>query len=207
MGYIYKIKNDINNKVYIGKTEFDLEKRFKEHIKDSQRYYEGRPLYKAMHKYGIEHFKIELLEECDNLEERERYWIQFYNSYHYGYNATLGGDGKTLIDYNLVIDKFLQGLTITEIAKELNRDVGHLSKILKLKGITEKQIKEQSKVQKKEVIMLNKNTLNTLRKFNSVAEAAAYCIEQGLSKDTVSGISSHICQCCNGIRKSAYQHK
>ena len=55
--------------------------------------------------------------------------------------------------------------------------------------------------------MLNKNTLNILKEFNSVAEAAAYCIEQGLSKDTISGISSHICQCCNGIRKNAYQHK
>jgi predicted GIY-YIG superfamily endonuclease len=35
MAYIYKIVNDINNKVYIGKTEFSIEKRFSEHCKDS----------------------------------------------------------------------------------------------------------------------------------------------------------------------------
>ena len=34
MAYIYVIKNDINNKVYIGKTNFSIEKRFKEHLKD-----------------------------------------------------------------------------------------------------------------------------------------------------------------------------
>lgn len=73
MGYIYKIVNDINNKIYIGKTEFNIEKRFKEHCQDSKKGYENRPLYKAMNKYGIEHFSIEKIEECNNLEEREKY--------------------------------------------------------------------------------------------------------------------------------------
>ena len=122
MGYIYKITNDINDKVYIGKTEFDIEKRFKEHYQESFRQCEEkRPLYNAINKYGIEHFKIELIEECDNLEEREKYWIEFFDSYYKGYNATLGGDGKTLINYDLVVEKFQQGMTITQIAKEINK--------------------------------------------------------------------------------------
>ena len=91
MGYIYKIVNDINNKIYIGKTEFNIQKRFEEHIRDSQKEHKNRPLYNAMNKYGIQHFKIELIEECNNLEEREKYWISFYDSYKNGYNATLGG--------------------------------------------------------------------------------------------------------------------
>ena len=102
MAYIYQIKNDINEKIYIGKTEFSIEKRFKEHCHDAfiERN-EKRPLYAAMRKYGIEHFHISLIEETDNPEEREKYWIEYYQSFKYGYNATMGGDGKKYIDYNL----------------------------------------------------------------------------------------------------------
>ena len=60
MPYIYKITNDINNKVYIGKTLSTIDKRWKEHQRDSQkRRCEQRPLYSAIRKYGIEHFHIE----------------------------------------------------------------------------------------------------------------------------------------------------
>ena len=97
MAYIYQITNDINGKIYIGKTEFSLEKRFKEHCQDAFRERcEKRPLYAAMRKYGIEHFHIELLEETDNPEERETFWIEEKQSFKFGYNATLGGDGKFL---------------------------------------------------------------------------------------------------------------
>lgn len=70
---IYKITNDINNKIYVGKTSNTLEQRFKEHCVDCQkREEEKRPLYSAMKKYGIEHFKISLIEECSIEEEDER---------------------------------------------------------------------------------------------------------------------------------------
>ena len=78
MSKIYKIINDINDKIYIGKTVFSIDKRFKEHCCDAfkQRNKE-RPLYKAMREYGIEHFYIELIEECDDnlASDREIYWI------------------------------------------------------------------------------------------------------------------------------------
>ena len=59
-GFIYKITNDINDKVYIGKTTLSsVEDRFQEHLKDSQRVrFEKRPLYNAISKYGIENFHI-----------------------------------------------------------------------------------------------------------------------------------------------------
>lgn len=49
---------------------------------------------RAIHKYGREHFKIELIEEVpvETLNEREKYWIDFYDSYNTGYNLTLGGN-------------------------------------------------------------------------------------------------------------------
>lgn len=56
-GYIYIIKNDINNNVYIGKTVQDITKRFNKHKNDMYRAkYEKRPLYSAFNKYGVEHF-------------------------------------------------------------------------------------------------------------------------------------------------------
>ena len=104
MAYIYQIVNDINQKIYIGKTEFSLEKRFKEHCKDAfKREKEKRPLYSAIRKYGPENFHIELIEITEYPEEREIYWIKEKDSYKKGYNATLGGRGKRYINYNQVI--------------------------------------------------------------------------------------------------------
>ena len=56
-----------------------------------------------MRKYGIEHFHIELIEETDNPEEREVFWIENKRSFKNGYNATVGGDGKKYIDYDIII--------------------------------------------------------------------------------------------------------
>ena len=97
MGRIYKITNDINNKVYIGQTIKTLTKRWQQHkCNSTKEYFKQIVLYKAFKKYGIEHFHIEEIEEVENdlLDEREKYWIQYYNCYgNNGYNATIGGDG------------------------------------------------------------------------------------------------------------------
>lgn len=99
MNYIYKITNDITNKIYIGQTTKTIEKRWQEHLKEAlnTNSKKNTALYASMRKYGIEHFHIELVEEVDesiSLDEREQYWIAFYNSYGqpYGYNETIGGN-------------------------------------------------------------------------------------------------------------------
>lgn len=208
MGYIYKITNDINNKVYIGKTEFDVQKRFQEHIKDSKKNSKNRPLYKAMNKYGVQHFSIEIIEECDNLEQREKYWIKYYDSYKNGYNATLGGDGKAYIDYDLILRLFAEGYNVIEIANKTKHDCKHISQILREKGsISAQQIHDRRmKNLEKEVVMVDSKTKKEIKHFKSIAEAGRYCINNNLSKDTVDGVSSHISQCCRGKRKTAYQH-
>lgn len=116
MGYIYKITNDKNGKMYVGKTEhINPEDRWKEHLQDYQKERcEKRPLYEAMNKYGVEHFHFEVIEETKNEEEsctREQYWINELRTYIgfcdcNGYNATLGGDGKSYLnlDEKEVID-------------------------------------------------------------------------------------------------------
>ena len=64
-GFIYKITNDINGKIYIGKTLNSLEHRFNEHKRASRKKCcENRPLYSAMRKYGVENFSITLIEKA-----------------------------------------------------------------------------------------------------------------------------------------------
>ena len=67
MGYIYKIVNNVNDKVYVGKTCRTLTIRWKEHCKHCN---EGvdYPIYRAMKKYGIDAFHMELIEECNNTD-------------------------------------------------------------------------------------------------------------------------------------------
>lgn len=95
MGYVYKITNNINNKIYVGMTRYTIQKRWQEHKNKYKK--KNTHLYFAMRKYGIENFSIEVIEECkeEDLILREAYWIQFYNSYNDGYNMTEGkGEGN-----------------------------------------------------------------------------------------------------------------
>lgn len=94
---IYKITNKINGKIYIGQS-VDIFYRWKAHSKCLGK--SEYPLYNDMEKYGIENFTFEILELCtkENLSDRERYYIEKFNSYIYyensnGYNITLGGYG------------------------------------------------------------------------------------------------------------------
>ena len=200
MSYIYKITNDINNKIYIGKTNFSIERRFKEHCKEAKKLRaKNRPLYNAMNKYGIEHFHIEVIEETNFPEERERYWIEYYGSFKYGYNATLGGDGKNYLDYDLIFSLYKEGKTITEIAKLLKSDPGHCSKILEQYGITkeEKQYRKRQAIQKT-IIQLDKETEEIIEIYPSIIEAYKTLGKQH---------SGHIAEVCNGKRNSAYGYK
>lgn len=55
IGYIYKITNKINGKVYIGKTTKTVQERWKEHLRESRtERSENRPLYRAIRKYGVD---------------------------------------------------------------------------------------------------------------------------------------------------------
>lgn len=113
LGKIYIITNDLNNKVYIGQTIRSLHTRFLCHCsKDNGK---GKNMYikKAIQKYGREHFKIDLIEEVDEklLDEREIYWIKFYNSFENGYNLTEGGNSNRLVlttplENNIDINEF-----------------------------------------------------------------------------------------------------
>lgn len=89
-GYIYKTTNLKNTKIYIGKH--------KSNSFDFNYYGSGKIIRRAFKKYGKDSFKVELLEECESLEElntRERYWIDILDSRNpkIGYNLQFGGTG------------------------------------------------------------------------------------------------------------------
>lgn len=96
---IYKATNKINNKVYIGQTTQKLEKRITSHIRESKRE-NNRPFLSSINKYGINNFTFETIDFANNLDElndKEIYWINFYNSVSpNGYNITGGGQGKKM---------------------------------------------------------------------------------------------------------------
>lgn len=205
-GRIYKIYNDINDKVYIGKTVNTLDKRFKQHKKDSTKSRcEKRPLYNAMNKYGVEHFYIELIEECElnELSTREIYWIEYYNSYKMGYNATKGGDGKILYDYNLIIELYKQGLTVKEIATLIGCDnkVVHTALYNCNINTYSNMIAKSSK----KVSAYDKNN-NLIAEFNSESDAARWLIKQGIAKtDSIKNVGNALGRVARGQRKTAYK--
>lgn len=66
--FIYKIVNDINQKVYIGKTN-NFTNRYKQHFsKTNLKKDPSKVLYLAMNKYGFEHFTMSIIEECNENE-------------------------------------------------------------------------------------------------------------------------------------------
>jgi len=91
---IYKLKNKINDKIYIGQTIKKLSERISGHIKSNS------PIGRAIRKYGLESFDISIVdiaEDKNTLNEKEKYWIKFYDSkVPNGYNLASGGDGGDL---------------------------------------------------------------------------------------------------------------
>ena len=99
---IYCFRNTINNKCYVGQAE-QLRKRLLHHINNFKNCRYDAPLYRAMTKYGLDAFEVEILKIVDGLSDRmeikkkldefEIYYIKHLNSYApNGYNQTHGGD-------------------------------------------------------------------------------------------------------------------
>lgn len=206
MAYIYQIVNKINGKIYVGKTEHSIEKRFKEHCSDAFRpSMEKRPLYRAMQKYGIENFSIELIEETDQPEVREIYWIEQLSSFKNGYNATLGGDGTRYLDYDLIVATYQELKSEIDTAKKLNIDAGSVQIALKSR---DEKIYTSQEVNKQKygtvVKQLDKNTGELIQVFATAKEAARYIRPNTTS---IGGVLSHITDVCKGKRQTAYGYK
>lgn len=94
---IYKITNTVTNRSYIGYTKQDLNVRWKQHYTQALKENKNRKFYNAIRKYGISSWTTEVLDETDTVsaaKAKEVFYIEKFNTYNFGYNATKGGDGN-----------------------------------------------------------------------------------------------------------------
>lgn len=102
--YAYR-KADNKQIVYVGQTS-DLYSRHKQHIdydpfNPNNKEYDY-PLSRGVRKYGQDYYELIILEEnvlSTQMDERERYWIAYYDTYWHGYNQTPGGSNPTKPTY------------------------------------------------------------------------------------------------------------
>lgn len=199
MGIIYIIKNSINEKVYIGQTSRTLEIRWKEYLRHYK--YGSQAIYTAMRKYGIDHFFVEKIEECeeDRLDEREMYWIQHYDSFNNGYNSTLGGRFENMATNRVeeVLQLWEQGNTVNKIVEKTSLNVETVRGYLNKNNIGHSEIRERAnkaiaKSKSKPVFQYDRNH-NFIKEWESTMEIER---ELGINHRNVSAV-------CNGKRKTA----
>lgn len=193
-GYIYVIKNNFNNKVYVGQTSTTIEDRFKRHCKDGRYETNENSIDYIIYKKGAENFFVELLEQCPRelLNEREIYWINKYNSYKNGYNLTLGGEGNKLYttkEIQQAISLYQKGIAINKIVEQTGMSLSTLYKYLQSQGISLRDRTEQQNnaalenlklATEKNKIKVKNITLNII--YNSKKEALQDMINKGYSK-------------------------
>jgi group I intron endonuclease len=96
---IYAIRNNITQKFYVGMTHGSIYNRIRGHLYVAQHKQNNQfAIYKTLRKHSLDSFDVaivELVDESISLQEREQYYISLYDSFHNGYNMTIGGEGWT----------------------------------------------------------------------------------------------------------------
>ncbi len=138
---IYLIKNKINGKVYVGQS-LHPQQRFKEHCYNNV----NSIIHKAIKKYGRENFEFVVLEKnVLNYNEREKYWINFYNSIvPHGYNITEGGENPPVLKGICNPCSLLSYEQIIKIKNDLKNT-----------SLSYSQLGEKYKVSKKTILRIN----------------------------------------------------
>jgi len=202
MGYIYKITNRIDKKIYVGQTIGDLERRWKGHLNKGSN---CRYLKSAINKYGVDNFEFQLV--CitfdNNLDDMEIKYIEQYNCLvPNGYNLRLGGNsGRHNAETKQKISETLKN----GYKNGLIHSKSQLGK--KHSEIHKKRISEANKGRKLNQESINKMIItrriyktiqfdihgNRLNSFDSCKEAGEY----------IGTTTANICMSCNGKRKTA----
>jgi hypothetical protein len=113
-------KHNLNEKYYIGYSSLTMEERLHKHYLNALSGIDTH-FYRAIRKYGIDSIKSEILCECETQEqaiEKEKYYIEYYNTYKTGYNMTTGGDGGNICKllpkekYEKYIEKLIKRTTL-----------------------------------------------------------------------------------------------
>lgn len=231
-GYIYKIYNDINDKLYIGQTIRTVKKRWANHKHVTNNNVDNLPIHCAMRKYGIELFHIVEIEKCsfnskeklkEELDEKEKFYISTYGCrIPNGYNISNGGKGvsgfncREIISYDPYTGETLYYSSIDEASIENNVPTSDIivcckgkkcsigGKIFKYKedGIKKEDIEQYFETHP---IITQYNLYGEkLNCFYSSTEAGEYIKEIKHMNKSVSTILKNITGCCRGDRQTAY---
>ncbi len=119
-----------------------LHDRWMAHMKPSTLKRKGTyKIYNAMNKYGKENFMCEILEDnvpIDELNNKEIYYIEKYDSFINGYNSTKGGDGRVInneYDVEKIVNDYISGKSSSEISKEYGVCSTTIARVLHSKNI------------------------------------------------------------------------
>lgn len=210
---IYKITNIINGKSYIGQTVKTFNERYnfkgqgaervqgylkfrKKNVNSyGSKFYHNNHLLKAIEKYGVENFTVDIIDKTDSLVElnkKEIYWISYYDSFSNGYNHCVGGGNTTGYKFSEEAKNKMSMTRKGIHAGEKNPNFGNrYSDEIRLKMSKARKGKCLGSENGKSVKVIN---LDTMEIFNSCAEASAkYSIN-----------SSNLTVCCQ--RKEVGKH-
>lgn len=201
IGHLYTIVNLTNGKEYIGKTYDSIDRRFKQHISKAKSG-SNSPIHKAFRKYGVDNFKIYLLDNYPEsiLEQEEVKAIQLYETFTNGYNATLGGDGRRYINDNLIITEYAKTPVLAKISRNLNIDIKTIKKALQANNIevlSHKEIVSKVLPDLRPILLVEQNIV-----FDNIILCAEYLINSGISKTSQTRTKESIYRVCKGLRKS-----
>jgi len=213
---IYKSTNKITEKIYIGQTTHTLDKRIKNHIKESK-IESNRPFMTSIKNYGIGNFVFEIIDSADNLNElndKEIYWIDFYNSVSpNGYNVTGGGQGKKMISTNELSRRISKGLQNSEKWQKTKNSEEYKKKFLcrnKGKKFTPKHKEKIWEKNKERILKFNKSTSKewiVVDKENNIIRMTGkeeYFEKLGMDTGDVSKMSKILSQGKNRKRYNGY---
>ena len=197
MGYIYKITNDINGKVYIGQTVRPVWKRWINHVYQATHKEKSScpHLHRAIRKYGVDSFTCEPIVEASDmvLDDLERYWINYYDSTNTGYNITVGGkNGCRTTDDKIILEKWNSGMTIREISKCTHHAKGTIAERLRALGVSKEQALERgwNIGSRKACIPVYQYDLqgNFIREFSSITEANKFLGRKNAVGQVIRGV-------------------
>lgn len=176
MGIIYRIRHKESGRLYIGQTIYGTKRRFTQHVNyayEENAHCYNSHLQKAIRKYGAEAFEIEVVEQCDNelLDERERYWIAYYDTVNTGFNVALGGSGTPRYNSQDVLEAWNSGMNVGAIAQKLGMSDRTVSVHLRNMGITKDDTRKRAYESIKEKVYKYDLDGNYLGEYPSSADA------------------------------------
>ena len=195
MGLIYSINNRVNDKRYIGQTTRPIDTRWNEHLRDIHNFQRNNnKLYRAMNKHGVQNFYIEVLEDDipnNLLGEKEKHYINLFNSYYEGYNSTFGGEGTSEVDIYLLKELHSLGKNFSEIAEITGHTRKTVSTRLRHEGMESPHKGSSGNLNKGKAMLFNGQEFASLTLLAKYLQSNIDCFKQKNIKTIIKGISKY----------------